>query len=158
MLMNKYAHGRGFTLIELLVIIAIIGILASIILASLNNARIKARDAHRIADLRNFKNVIEQYNSDHSQYPGAFTSYYWLDDNNFDGGGGGVCPTLNDGVKPYMENICSFLDPLGGHYAYALTASGSYILGARFETSTYQGTPFTYGSGPTTVNGYYVAP
>jgi prepilin-type N-terminal cleavage/methylation domain-containing protein len=51
----------GFTLIELLVVIAIIGVLASIVLASLNNARRKSRDARRITDIKQIQLAMELY-------------------------------------------------------------------------------------------------
>lgn len=44
---------------ELLVVVGIIGILASIGVASLNSARQKARDAKRIADIKQMSTILE---------------------------------------------------------------------------------------------------
>jgi prepilin-type N-terminal cleavage/methylation domain-containing protein len=66
---------RGFTLIELLVVVAIIGLLASVILASLNIARAKARDAKRFSDLHQIQTALEMYYSDHGSYPLPYGNY-----------------------------------------------------------------------------------
>lgn len=60
---------KGFTLIELLVVIAIIGILASVVLASLNSARVKARDTKRVTDLRTIQLALEVYYDANNEYP-----------------------------------------------------------------------------------------
>jgi prepilin-type N-terminal cleavage/methylation domain-containing protein len=52
-------QNKGFTLIELLVVIAIIGILSSIVLASLNTARAKGSDAAIKANLSNIRAQAE---------------------------------------------------------------------------------------------------
>lgn len=61
---------RGFTLIELLVVIAIIGLLSSVVMASLNSARNKALDAKRQSDMQAVKNALLLYANDHDgMYP-----------------------------------------------------------------------------------------
>ncbi len=62
------AFKKGFTLIELLVVIAIIGLLASIVLVSLNSARAKARDARRLSDMHQILLALEMYYDDNGHY------------------------------------------------------------------------------------------
>jgi prepilin-type N-terminal cleavage/methylation domain-containing protein len=59
---------QGFTLIELLIVIAIIGILASIVLVSLAGVRSKARDAARQSDIRQISTAQEMYYGDREGY------------------------------------------------------------------------------------------
>lgn len=62
---------NGFTLIELLVVIAIIGLLSSVVLASLNSARSKARDVKRKSDVHQITLAIELYFNAVGNYPAA---------------------------------------------------------------------------------------
>jgi prepilin-type N-terminal cleavage/methylation domain-containing protein len=64
---------RGFTLIELLVVIAIIGILSSIVLASLNTARQKSRDARRVADIKQIQLAMQLFYDASSSYPASLS-------------------------------------------------------------------------------------
>jgi len=66
---------KGFTLIELLIVISIIGILSSVVVASLNTAREKARDTNRITDIKQLQLALElYYDSSGSKYPTALSA------------------------------------------------------------------------------------
>jgi type II secretion system protein G len=68
---------KGFTLVELLVVIAIIGLLSSVVLASLNSARDKGKDSQRISDLRSVQQALELYATDHTgNFPSTGGSWY----------------------------------------------------------------------------------
>ncbi|MFZ1987816.1 MAG: type II secretion system protein [Minisyncoccia bacterium] len=70
----RTGHRKGFTLIELLVVIAIIGILSSVVLASLSTARSKGADAKVQEQLSSARAAAEIYYSSNNSYGTAGTS------------------------------------------------------------------------------------
>lgn len=101
----------GFTLVELIVVIAIIGLLASILTTWLNDTRKKSRDARRIADLKQIQLATQLYFDKNAGYPS----------------------TLSLLVPTFIAAIPK--DPVGNvAYIYEQTQGGaSYHIGANLE-------------------------
>ncbi|HSE34719.1 MAG TPA: prepilin-type N-terminal cleavage/methylation domain-containing protein [Candidatus Paceibacterota bacterium] len=104
------AKRRGFTLIELLIVIGTIGVLASVIMASMASAREKARDARRIADLREAKVALEMYFDTYQSFPPSIGAPYTLP------------LELVATTTPYLPSMPR--DPLGTSYIY-IAATGT---------------------------------
>lgn len=96
--------GAGFTLIELLVVMAIISLLASVILIALNSARVKARDAKRMSDMRQLQKALELYYDDNDSYPPTPLSTTWYGYQTIPSGSCGVVAGLT-GAGGYIPNL-----------------------------------------------------
>lgn len=100
---------KGFTLIEILVVIAIIGILSSVIMVSVNTAAKKARDLKRVADVRQIQMALHMYKSKEAVFPSSLSV---------------LAPTYINSTP---------VDPDGhSEYQYCLSANG-FHLGTRAQ-------------------------
>jgi hypothetical protein len=121
---------KGLFSISLVIfaVIGIMGVLSSVVLASLNSARRKGRDASRKANLSNLRAVLEIfYDHNSNNYPIA---------NNFN--------ELLKALKPYLDVPLS--DPLskeGWSYEYNCENGKNYILKCKLE----EGGEFIINSG-----------
>lgn len=113
---KKNISARGFTLIELLVVIAIIGILATVVLASLNNARRKSRDARRLSDIKQIQLGLELF------FDGAGVASYPL---GVDMTGATACDGTQANVSGLDVLVTNGYTPQIPHDPNALTTASS---------------------------------
>jgi prepilin-type N-terminal cleavage/methylation domain-containing protein len=141
--MSGVTRARGFTLIELMVVIAIIGLLSSIILASLSNSKDLATNSRVSQDIHQFQNALELYYTKYGGYPqpgtgtnawtclGKYSGYCWdqstptyADDS-----------TLDAALSPFIPGPPTGQTITGGGYTFI-----GYIYKA---TGCNSGTPVT---------------
>ncbi len=106
---------KGFTLIEMLVVVAVIGLLASLILVGLSGFRTRGRDTRRIADMKEVQNGLEIYYMKNGEYP---TATNWIE--------------LEDALKNVGINQIPN-DPTPTKTYYYGSDGQSYVIGVEIE-------------------------
>jgi prepilin-type N-terminal cleavage/methylation domain-containing protein len=90
---------RGFTLIELMVVVSIIGLLSSVVLASLNSARTKAKDAAIKSSLTQIHLIMAQNFDQYGSYCELAPSV-WIPQS------GGCSSQFTGSFAPEARKIC----------------------------------------------------
>ena len=125
----KKINKKGFTLIELLVVVAIIGLLSTMAVIALGNARQKARDARRQSDLKILQTAIELYVSDNGAVPAPATADAW------DGPISGTDESLETILAEYLPSGLPedpSTTPRDWIYCWNAT-NGTYLIGTTLE-------------------------
>ena len=130
-----YSKNKGFTLIELLVVIAIIGLLSTLAVVALNNARLKSRDAKRISDIKQIQTALELYFADQNAYPGGTASALGTAGFTTLSSVAGFSGTPSGAT--YMAQVPANPTPNGTAYSYT-GATSSYTLTFTLEGQTGQ--------------------
>ena len=121
---------KGFTLIELLVVIAIIALLSTLSVVALNSARVKARDARRVSDIKQIRTALDMYfdnTAPNNAYPAAPTNTSTLGVTN------SVCLTASGWTTTSGCSGTVFMQKVPGDPL----ASGSYVYAVGGNSSTY---------------------
>lgn len=127
----------GFTLIELLIVVAVIGLLATIVGVAVNGARAKSRDNKRVSDLRQIQKGLELGFAQGSGYPAGTMTLGEPGTDVLCGKGGTIAFTADtsaancDADKIYVGHIPTDPSP-GGQYSYVSDGS-TYCIQAALE-------------------------
>lgn len=121
----KFQGRKGFTLVEILIVVAIIGLLTSVVLVGLGSFRTRGRDARRIADLRETQNALELYYTKYQRYPAVSGGDSWTSlKSSLTGASIGVSTVSNDPLSPDRT------------YRYGVSSDGqNYVIAATLEDS-----------------------
>ncbi|MFA5133765.1 MAG: prepilin-type N-terminal cleavage/methylation domain-containing protein [Patescibacteria group bacterium] len=132
---TKMKKAKGFTLIELLVVIAIIGLLSTLAVVALNNARQKSRDAKRVSDVKQVSTALELYFADNNGYPTAATAITLGDATHTCLGTNGFATECTG--TTYMGQVPSApTPPTGNTYTYTSADGSTYSIGFTLEGTT----------------------
>jgi general secretion pathway protein G len=107
MLGSSRKQQDGFTLIEIMVVIAIIGLLATLVVQSLRGATDRAKRTKAMADIAELKTALDRYYIDNGSYPSTDQGLTAL-----------VTPPNPNGppADGYVRRIPA--DPWGNQYVY----------------------------------------